>query len=309
MGLSPLFVGLTIVGFGTSTPELGASVTGSLAGSSEVSVGNVVGSNLFNLGVILALTAIIRPIRIHLSMLRRDLGVAVAAAAVPWLAILTAGRIGAVTGVGLLAVLVAYLTVAYRSARRASSEEVSWVAAAVPSVDPTDPDRSSLPATPTEPVSGSSWWTRTPVSVAMVLVGLACLVLGSRFFVLASLDIARGLGISELVIGLTLVAMGTSLPELVTSVVAALRGNPDIAVGNVLGSNIFNSFGILGVAALITPQAVPRSVAAIDVPVLILLTVAVIPFIRTGSVLSRREGLALLAAYGVYLVVLLGRSA
>lgn len=303
MRLSPLFVGLTIVGLGTSTPELGASVTASLAGSTDVSVGNVVGSNLFNLGVILGLTAILRPIRIRLALVRRDVLVAAAAAIVPWIALVSGGRLDAVAGTALLAVLLGYLIIAYRAARGARPvEEQPAIAGVEAALDVT-----ALQGTASDGVRPEvPWWSRPPVSAILVVVGLFCLVAGSRLFVTASIELARGLGVTELVIGLTLVSVGTSLPELVTSVVAALRGSPDIAVGNVLGSNIFNSFGILGTASVITPQVVPGAITTVETPLLLAVTLLLVPFLRTGAVLSRREGAVLVLVYAVYLGSLLG---
>ena len=290
-GVSPLFVGLTIVGFGTSTPELGASLAASLRGASDVAVGNVVGSNVFNIAVILGLTALIRPVRVRLRAVRRDLLVAIAAAAVPWSSLLAGNTINRGIGGLLLVGLVIYVATAYRSAQRAPFEEKKLAEEEV---------RSTLVApSARQRLAGLGW------NVLLVLGGLGLLVVGSRAFVDAAIILARSVGMSDLVIGLTIVAAGTSLPELVTSLVAARRRNPDIALGNVIGSNIFNCFGILGTCAIVRPQSVGVEVLVRDTPVMLVATLALIPIMRSGGTISRREGGLLLVGYGVYLGALL----
>ena len=289
-GVSPLFVGLTIVGFGTSTPELGASIVATLEGASEVSAGNVVGSNLFNLGVILGLTAVVRPIHVQLRAVRRDLVVAFGAAALLF-ASAPMGGVPRWAGPVLLVVLASYLAVSYRAARRSSAAERALADAEL---------ESTLPGSrAAEQRAG-----RPAVDVALVLAGLALLVVGSKFFVGSALGLARGLGVPELVIGLTVVSAGTSLPELVTSIVAARRGNSDIAIGNVIGSNIFNALGILGAAAIVGPQTVPAALLYVDVPLMLLATLALVPILKNDGRISRVEGALLLGGYAVYAVVL-----
>jgi cation:H+ antiporter len=285
LGVSPLFIGLTIVGFGTSSPELAASVTATLRGATGVSVGNVVGSNIFNIAVIVALTAMITPLRVELRAVRRDLAVAVAAALAPTLAFMEGGSLGPALGFGFLLVLAAYLVVAYRGARTASLElaELDGIVA-VPSSGP----------------SGGPWR-----EIALAAVGLVLLIVGARFFVDAAIELAQTMRWSERLIGLTVVAAGTSLPELATSVVAGLRRNPDIAIGNVIGSNIFNVFGILGLSAVVHPQTISWAVLSVDVPVMLAATLALLPIVKTGGRISRREGLLLLVGYGAYLAGLI----
>lgn len=296
-GVSPLFIGLTIVGFGTSAPELGASLVATSQGVSDVSVGNVVGSNLFNIAVILALTALVKPVRVHFAEVRREVRIAIAAAVVPWIAWFAGGYVPRWAGIGLLSLLAAHLVSSYRMARAASAQDRALAADEVRATfDIETPG-------PVTPLRDRAW-----VNVSLVVAGLALLVVGSRMFVTSAIAVAQDLGVSELVIGLTIVSMGTSLPELVTSAVAALRGNPDIALGNVLGSNIFNSFGILGTCAVVSPQAVADPVLFMDVPAVLLATLALIPIMRTGGVISRAEGGLLLAGYGVYLTILLQRG-
>ena len=285
-GVSSLFVGLTVVGFGTSSPELGASLTATLRHSSDVALGNVVGSNIFNIAAILGLTALLRPIIVQIAAVRRDLMVAVGAALVPWLALPFAGVIPRPVGLGLVAILVVYVATAYRSARRAGADDEQLM---------------------TQELPASMRQMRGAVArdVVLVAAGLALLVLGSRWFVDAAIAIARTIGWSELVIGLTLVSVGTSLPELVTSLVAMKRGNTDLAVGNIIGSNIFNSFGIAGICATVSPQAVNASLTVRDTPVMLLFTLALVPIMRSGGRISRLEGGVMLAAYVAYVVVLI----
>ncbi len=293
MGLSPLFVGLTIVGFGTSSPELAASVVATLEGSTDVSVGNVIGSNIFNIGVVVGITALIHPIRAHLRALRRDLAVAVVAAAAPWLSLGFGGTLPRGAGVLLVSSLVIYLLVAYRSSRRASSQDTQMA----------KDELLDTVETPKLRALDQTW-----VNVVLVAGGLTLLVLGSRAFVGSALTLARAAGMSELMIGLTVVSVGTSLPELVTSIVAAGRRNPDIAVGNIIGSSIFNVFGILGISAIVRPQTLSPQILAFDVPIMVLATLALVPMIRSGGSISRLEGLLLLLGYGGYLTIVLFRA-
>jgi cation:H+ antiporter len=294
MGVSPLFVGLTVVGFGTSSPELGASLAATLRGSSDVSVGNVVGSNIFNMAVILGITAVIRPVRIALSEIRRDVLVAIAAAFVPWAALVTGGAIGRATGAVLLAALAVYLVSAYRAGRRASVAQRELARREVDSTLGTGGRPGGRGA--------------TALHGALAAGGLGLLVFGSGLFVESALALGRAFGVSELVLGLTVVAAGTSLPELLTSLLATVRGSTDLAVGNVVGSNIFNLFGILGACAVAAPQRVDPWVLTVDAPVMVLATAALIPILRRDGCITRAEGGALLAGYAAYLAVLLVRG-
>jgi cation:H+ antiporter len=286
---------MTVVGFGTSSPELAASLTASLRGAGDVSVGNVVGSNILNIALILGITAAIRPIRIQLAAVRRDLLVALFAALVPFASLAMGGTIPRGAGVALLAVLVVYLAVSYRSARRAAARDRQLALDEVESTLDVD-------------ASGPGLEHRVWFNLLLVVAGLGLLVLGSRMFVGAALNLARAIGMSDLVVGLTVVAAGTSLPELVTSAVAAYRRNPDIAIGNVIGSNIFNLLGILGVCAIVRPQVVGREVVLVHVPLMVLATLALAPVMKTGGVVSRREGIALVVAYLVYAVAQVARA-
>ncbi len=294
-GVSALFVGLTIVGFGTSSPELSASMYATVNGNMGVSIGNVVGSNIFNVAVILALTAAIKPIRVGLAAVRRDLGVAIGASfllLVPWV---TGGVVPRWLGAMMFLGLVVYLRAAYVADRAAKPTDATLAEHEV---------RSSLSLE--EPArQRHAWYDATPVHLGLIAAGLGLLVLGAKWFVGSAITIAQGFGVPEDVIGLTIVSAGTSLPELVTSVVAARRGNPDIAVGNVIGSCIFNLLCIGGLCACVAPQAVSPEMLRIDIPIMILTMLALVPIMRTSHSISRGEGLALLAGYGVYLAYLL----
>jgi cation:H+ antiporter len=285
-GVSPLLVGLTIVGFGTSTPELVTSVQGALAGSPGIAVGNIVGSNLFNVAVILALSAVIVPIAVPETALKRDavivLGTALLFAAVGW--VWTLDRL---VGLVFILLLASYLYYAYLQERTAPGT----TAAGEKEAAAEGADAGLAPGG-----SGQS----VLVSVVLIVLGLAMLIGGGRFFVTGSIDLARLLGVSEEVIGLTIVAAGTSMPELVTSLLAALRKQSDVALGNVLGSNIYNILGIGGVTALISPTAMPAQIVTFDNLVMLGLSVVLLVMLYTGRRISRAEGAALLVAYVGY---------
>lgn len=279
LGLSPLFIGLTIVGAGTSSPEVGASVTASLKELDDIAVGNVVGSNIFNLLLILGISAAVTPIAIAWRTVKAESWWMILAGVVPLATLGIADRsFGLVAGVVLLAALVAYLVLSYRTARKLAAESPQ------PSADE----------------SPSIW-----LNSLLVLAGLALLVFGSSVFVTSAAKLGTQLGISERVIGLTIVAAGTSLPELATSLVAALRKQSAIAVGNILGSNVFNVFGILGLCAVIRPQRFSPTVLGLDVPVMTGASVLVTVLLWRGSGIGRWGGVGLIAGYLVYLGVLL----
>lgn len=289
--VSPLFVALTVVAFGTSAPELATSLAAAFHGSADIAVGNVVGSNIFNIAAILGITALIRPIRIGLSVLRRDLWMTIAAAAVPLLAVFAGGTIGRAVGSASVLCLAAYVRSALRADRAI------------------DADRGDAEGEASGETAGSGAAGRILLDVVYIAVGLALLVIGARTFVANAIAVARAAGVSELVIGLTIVAAGTSLPELLTSVVAALRGQSEIAVGNVLGSNIFNILGVLGVCALTEPQVVPVQILWFDTPVMLLASLVLLPMIHTGGGVSRGEGLMLLIGYLAYTTALISLAA
>lgn len=283
-GVSPLFVGLTIVGFGTSSPEIAASVSATLRGAPELSVSNLVGSNIFNIGMILGLTAMVFPISVMFDRVKRDLFVAVAVSVMPVLAYLISGPTERVVGVAAIFAMTGYVVYAYRT--DTGSTEAENVRA-LEEVEHTL--RVDAPKSP----AGRAIAMR----LVYIVLSLAVLVGSASLFVDSATEIARFFGVSDRVIGLTIVAGGTSLPELVTSLVAALRKSGDIAVGNVVGSNIFNVLGILGLCMVVGPQTIPASTVLIDVPVMVFFSVALVFMARTEFVISRAEGVFLLLVF------------
>jgi cation:H+ antiporter len=288
MGVSPLLIGLTLVGFGTSTPELVTSVQAALIGSPGIAVGNVVGSNIANILLILGIAALLSPVRVGSAALRRD-GVLVVATALLVVAIGPTLPLGRAVGALLVAGLVAYLIYAWRTERTGTDGHC----AAYGKAEAFEGTHPTLHARP----EGTG---ALLLALGMALGGLVVVVFGGRLLVDGAVGLARGLGISETVIGLTIVAVGTSMPELVTSVVAAARRQSDVALGNVLGSNIYNVLGILGVTALIAPTAVPPEIARFDAPVMLGVSLLLLAFAWTGLRIGRREGGALIAGYAAY---------
>jgi cation:H+ antiporter len=294
-GISPLVVGLTVVAFGTSAPELAVSIAAALEGSGDVSVGNVIGSNVFNLGVVLGVVALLAPFRATEMLVRRD-AVAMAVATAIGTVVLANRVVSRLEGIVLLALLVGYLVGLGVTARRERADEMglrsegdadepALATQAGGDAGGTDSHASFEPDDP--PVRLGLEWLR-------LLVGLVLVVVGGRLLVDAATTIGLAVGVSEWVIGVTVVAAGTSLPELVTSVVATRRGAVAIAAGNVIGSNVFNLLGVLGVAAAIRPMAVDPAVP----PSLVWLgaiTALAAVVLATGRRLTRLEGLALLA--------------
>ncbi|WP_288017255.1 calcium/sodium antiporter [Blastomonas sp.] len=286
--LSPMLIGLTVVGMGTSMPELAASVQASLAGSPGIALGNIVGSNIANALLILGAAALIAPIAVQSKALWRDGGVATLAA----MALLAAGAsvgLSRAAGFAFLCAMVGYIYFAYRQERAGAPHGAAYDRAiAMEEVDPAlvphDKPTASL-----------------ATALALFAVGLALIVAGGVVLVDAAIQIAQQLGISDAVIGLTIVAVGTSFPELVTSVIAAYRRQGDIALGNVLGSNIYNILFIGGITGVVAPTAVPASIMGFDLWVLLATSVLVMVLALTGRRLGRIEGLTLVAAYCVYL--------
>jgi len=290
LGMSTLFIGLTIVGFGTSTPELFASISAALRGSGDIAVGNCIGSNIFNIAVILGITAVICPIPIRAHLVRGEVVLVIGVALLPLIAALSGNVLLRWEGALLVAFLLLYLWRGAVLGRRESTELAR------------DIHRGIADATT---IARRPWSQRLVVQLVFIALGLALLVIGSAILVRSSVSIARSLGLSELVIGLTLVAGGTSMPELATSVMAAARKQPDIAVGNVLGSNIFNIAGILGVTAIVEPQRISTQTLLLDLPVMIAVSIACLPIMLSQHRISRLEGFLLVGSYGLYLTLLL----
>ncbi|NKE71753.1 calcium/sodium antiporter [Candidatus Manganitrophus noduliformans] len=282
VGLSPLVIGLTVVAFGTSAPEITVSVISALNGEGDLAFGNVIGSNIFNILFILGLSAAITPLVVAQQMVRIDVPVMIG---VSFLIVLLAvdGTIDRLEGGLLFAGLIGYLVFSIRQSRREPPEiEREYAAEFAP---------------PSWKASGAVAW-----NIALVIFGLALLILGSRWVVAGAISVAQAVGVSELVIGLTIVAAGTSLPEVATSVVAAVRGERDIAVGNVVGSNIFNLLGVLGMAGIVAPQGLSVSPAAMnfDFPVMLATAAAALPIFFTGYRIARWEGFLFLGYYIAY---------
>ena len=284
LGISPLVVGLTVVAFGTSAPELAVSVQGAMNGQGDIAIGNVVGSNIFNVLFILGLSALITPLVVHRQLVRKEVPIMIGVSVLA-LVLALDGALGLLDGLLLCGLLVAYVVGLYVQSRRAPAEEPG----------------EELP-------EGGPWLDRTWVQLLLIVAGLALLVLGSRWLVAAAIAFAQKLGISELVVGLTIVAAGTSLPEVATSIMAALKGQRDIAVGNVVGSNIFNIFACLGVAGILADGGVTVSEAArnFDLWVMLAVAFACLPIFVTGREIARWEGgvfIAYYVAYTAYLVL------
>lgn len=293
LGVSPLVIGLTLVGFGTSTPELVTSVQAALAGAPGIAFGNIVGSNIANTLLILGASAMIFPIAVTSSALRRDGFVMVVVIAV-FVAVAAAMPLERWLGAVFVLALAGYVYFAFQQERKASSVAdhgaVYDKGVALQAADPG-----------TIPVANGKGTLTLPIAIA--LGGLALVVLGGTFLVDGAVALARSFAISETVIGLTIVAIGTSLPELVTSVMAAIRRQGDIAFGNIVGSNIYNILGIGGATALIAPSAVPDEIVRFDNLVMMGVAILLVVLAWTGLRIARWEGAALLLGYIVYLIV------
>lgn len=275
LALSSLVIGLVVVGFGTSMPELLVSVQAALSGSPDIAVGNVVGSNISNILLILGIAAVLFPIAIPSNGIARDLFIMTAVAAI-MLVIGWQGDISRPIGALMLATLVAYLFTIYTIDRNR---------------DIGDDEQTDIPMAP---------WKMA----GFLIFGLGALFLGADLLVDGATRIARDFGVAEAVIGLTVVAIGTSLPELATAVVAAFRKHSDVALGNVVGSNIFNILGILGITAMVAPVSVADQIATFDIPVMLGISVALAALMLLLGRIGRVTGAAMLAGYVIYVVVL-----
>jgi cation:H+ antiporter len=289
IGISPLVVGLTVVAFGTSAPEMAVSVQGALSGSTDIAIGNVVGSNIFNVLFILGLCAAIVPLTVASQIIRQEVPVMIGAALL-LVAITLDGGIGRIEGSVLFGGLLAYTAFLIVQSRRSHGQPVDH-----------DFERELAPHGPR--AWDDRWWAQ----VALVAGGLVLLVLGSEWLVSASVSFARLLGVSELVIGLTIVAAGTSAPEVAASLMALRKGERDMAVGNVIGSNIFNMLGVLGLAAIVAPRplGIPASVINFDLPGMVAVLVACVPVFFSNRRIGRWEGLMFLAYYAAYVAWLI----
>jgi len=287
-GISPLVVGLTVVAFGTSAPEMAVSVQSAWTGQVDIALGNVVGSNIFNVLFILGVSALIVPLVVHQQIIRQEVPVMIGASLLLW-ALAADGGISRWEGLLLASLIVGYTFIIIRQSRR---------------------ETAAIKAEYDEAFDGvaKGWDAHWGVQILLILAGLALLVLGANWLVEAAVTFAKQLGVSELVIGLTIVAAGTSLPEVATSILAAIRGERDIAVGNVVGSNLFNILAVLGISASVAPGdlAVAPAMLAFDLPVMVAVAIACLPVFFNGSCISRWEGalfLALYVAYTLYLIL------
>ncbi len=286
-GVSSFFIGLTIVGFGTSAPELATGISSALRGHADINVGNVVGSNIFNIAMILGVTSLLCPIPVQLRLVRAETPLVIGVAFVPLLTLISGGVITWWMGAAMFAGLLVYIGRGFRSGRRDGAAEAA-------AEQELERELGITRARSARPL----------LSVLLIALGLGALVGGSMLLVDAAVGIARSLGVSELVIALTIVSAGTSAPELVTSLVAAMRKQSDIAIGNIMGSNIFNIMGILGITSMIREQEVTRQTIMLDTPMMIAVSVALLPIMNSHSRISRAEGVFLLVLYAAYVTIL-----
>ena len=284
LDVSPLFIGLVVVGFGTSAPEFVVCLEAALRGQYDITIGNIVGSNIANLMLILGVAALIQPILSRASILKRD-GLAMLLASAMLVGLAFFGEVSRLLGFVLLAMLVGFIAICWISERAQTDGEGGDIEEEIEEVG-------QLP--------GRTW-----VAVLAVLAGILALVFGSNMLIEGATGIAIAFGISEAVIGVTLVAIGTSLPELAAVIVAAIRNHADVALGNVLGSNVFNVFGMLGLTAVIEPLAINRAFLDLDMWVMLGVSALLLVFLTTGNRLNRGESLFLLAGYVAYVVFLL----
>jgi len=285
LGVSRLVIGLTIVAFGTSAPEMLVSGMAAAAGSREMGIGNAIGSNITNVTLVLGAAALVHPLSVHSRLLIREIPVLFVSMAVAW-AFLWDGELSRVEGLVLMAGMFVL---------------VAWIAMQGSKEEPGDPD--PLAVGSEDDAIPRSLPTRR--AIGTLLVGLVFLLIGSRVLVWGAVGIARDLGVSELIVGLTLVALGTSLPELAASVAAARHGEHDIAVGNVVGSNMFNLLGVLALPGIIAPGSVDRAVIVRDFPIMAGVTLLlVLMAVNERSHIGRKRGVMLILVFIVYFVAL-----
>jgi cation:H+ antiporter len=285
VGISPLIIGLTIVALGTASPEIAVSLQAAANDQGDLTFGNVLGSNIFNILFILGLTALITRVVIAEQLIRKDAPILLGISMLTYMLALD-GRLSWMDGIILISGMIIYVIFALRQSRRESTQVEKEYAAEFGQKEP-------------------STTKNTVVNIVFVVAGLGLLVAGSNWLVNSAVEIAKFLGISELVIGLTIVAIGTSLPEVATSVIAALKRESDIAVGNAVGSNIFNLLGVLGVGALAGSGGIPVAdrVLAFDLPVMLFVALVTLPVFYIDHRISRLEGGLLLSYYALYVTL------
>jgi len=281
LGVSPMVIGLTIVAFGTSTPEMGVSISAALSGSHDITMGNIVGSNIANIGLILGIGAVLTPLKIGLRMLKIEVPLLIVISVAIWV-LAAEWHLGRLAGLLLLSVFTAYcLTLYWHSKKESYAVHTEFE----------------------EALSDKNFFG---LDFLLIIAGLVGLILGSKLLVWGAESIAGYLGISELVVGLTLTAVGTSLPELATTVAAARKGQGDLILGNVVGSNLANLCLVIGVTACITPIKINPAILYRDFPVMVALTLILLPVMRIGMKVSRWDGAVLLILYGLYIAFLAG---
>ena len=288
-GISPLVVGLTVVAFGTSAPEVAVSVGAVLGGKTDIAIGNVVGSNIFNVLFILGLSAMITPLVVNIQLTRQEVPIMIGVSLL-LLVLALDGKLGMFDAALLLGLMLAYTVFLVRQSRAETQAAKDEYAAEV------------------KPSATGAWDSRLPVQLALIAVGLGLLVLGSEWLVSSAIVFAKALGVSDLVIGLTIVAAGTSMPEVATSITAAIKGERDIAVGNVVGSNTFNILGCLGLSGLVSGDAgltIAPSLLAFDIWVMLAAAVACLPVFMTGREVARWEGAIFVLYYVAYVAYLI----
>jgi cation:H+ antiporter len=288
-GISPLVVGLTIVAFGTSAPEVAVSVGAILDGKTDIAIGNVVGSNIFNVLFILGISALITPLVVNIQLIRQEVPIMLGASLL-LLALSLDGRLSLLDGCFLFALLLAYTVFLVVQSRRETQAAKDDFAEEI------------------KPAHTGAWDSHWAAQSGLIAAGLVALVFGSDFLVQASVNFAKAMGVSDLVIGLTIVAAGTSMPEVATSITAAIKGERDIAVGNVVGSNTFNILGCLGLSGMVSSDlglAMAPSLLAFDIWVMLAVALACLPVFMTGREIARWEGGIFLGYYIAYVAYLL----
>jgi len=316
LGIKPIVIGLTVVAFGTSSPELAVSLTASIRGSNDIAIGNIIGSNIANIGLVLGIAAIVLPLKVERIIMKRELPLMIAISA--GLCLMAMDRkIGLVDGILLFTGIILYISYqvystldSKRKLRNStgSTYEASSSASASSAHSSLQHSDSGIPDDKTditERVNKQCQKRRNLLFyIVYIIIGLACLLVGAHILVKSAIFIAGRLGMSEMVIGLTVVAFGTSVPEMATSVVSVLRKEADICVGNVIGSNIFNILMVIGSVALVRPLNVARETLFFEFPVMLLFSLALIPMMRGGLRVNRLEGCLLVAGYFVFIFLL-----
>jgi cation:H+ antiporter len=280
IGITPLVVGLTVVAFGTSSPELVVSLKAAFIGNSSISLGNVVGSNVANIALILGISSLIRPLDVHANVIRREIPIMIGIT-ILLILLLIDGELNLADGLILALGFIIYIVSNIIVARKEKNTEVE-----------------------NEFKEGLKTRLGVPVSIIFIAGGLSFMILGANLFVTSSISIAKAIGVSDAIIGLTIVAIGTSMPELITSIVASYKNESDIAIGNVVGSNIFNILGILGITVLII-SVNAEGIDFIDYGVMLFASLILLPLSKTGFMISRLEGIFLVVGYIIYIYYLL----